>query len=143
MNKIDNYINSLEEKSLSLYEKSLIKKGYQYSENMHRIREKIRLFKYVSRRKINTDVILKKVSNEFCIPISSIHLRTRKREIVEPRQIAHYLARKYTMLSCEDIGEKIGGVDHATVLHSCKTVNNLIDTDKHFRNKINKIETKL
>jgi chromosomal replication initiator protein len=41
------------------------------------------------------------------------------------------------------IGAQIGGKDHATVLHACKTVNNLKDTDKHFRNQINDIEKKL
>ena len=69
--------------------------------------------------------------------------KTRKREIVQARQVAMYFSKSLTKSSLATIGAQIGGKDHATVLHACKTVNNLLDTDKHFRNQIEDIEKKL
>jgi chromosomal replication initiator protein len=62
---------------------------------------------------------------------------------VQARQIAMYFAKNLTKSSLATIGSQIGGKDHATVLHACKTVNNLIDTDKRFRGYIDEIEKKL
>jgi len=69
--------------------------------------------------------------------------KTRKREIVQARQVAMYFSKNLTKSSLATIGAQIGGKDHATVLHACKTVNNLIDTDKRFRTQITEIEKKL
>jgi chromosomal replication initiator protein len=69
--------------------------------------------------------------------------RTRKREIVQARQVAMYFSKSLTKSSLAKIGAQIGGKDHATVLHACKTVNNLMDTDKHFKSQIEDIEKKL
>jgi chromosomal replication initiator protein len=54
-----------------------------------------------------------------------------------------FFSKKFTKASLASIGARIGGKDHATVLHACKTVNNLIDTDKLFKSQINEIEKKL
>ena len=54
-----------------------------------------------------------------------------------------FFSKSLTKSSLATIGAQIGGKDHATVLHACKTVNNLIDTDKHFRSQIEDIEKKL
>ncbi|MBA7539151.1 Chromosomal replication initiator protein DnaA [subsurface metagenome] len=59
--------------------------------------------------------------------------KTRKREIVEARQLAMYLATEYTTASLATIGEEIGEKNHSTVLHSCKIVNNLQETDRNYR----------
>ena len=69
--------------------------------------------------------------------------KTRKREIVQARQIAMFFAKNLTKSSLATIGTSIGGKDHATVLHACKTVNNLLETDKGFRVYIDEIENKL
>lgn len=74
--------------------------------------------------------IKKIVAHYYDLPLFNLDLRTRKREISEPRQIAHYFSRKYTRESLSSIGKIIGGVDHATVLHSDRTIQNLSDTDK-------------
>jgi hypothetical protein len=50
-----------------------------------------------------------------------------------------YFSKRYTKSSLSTIGTYIGGKDHATVLHACKTVNNLKDTDKHFREQVERI----
>jgi chromosomal replication initiator protein len=67
----------------------------------------------------------------------------RKREVVQVRQIAMYFAKKYTKLSLSVIGAYCGNKDHATVLHSCKTMSNLIETDKKIRQYIEEIDKKI
>jgi chromosomal replication initiator protein len=54
-----------------------------------------------------------------------------------------FFSKSLTKASLATIGTQIGGKDHATVLHACKTVNNLIETDKRFRIQIDEIEKKL
>ncbi len=69
--------------------------------------------------------------------------KTRKREIVQARQIAMYLSRSHTKTSLASIGAQIGGKDHATVLHSCNTVMDLIETDRTFRQYVQDIEKQI
>ena len=64
-------------------------------------------------------------------------------EANQARQIAMYFSKILTKSSLATIGSQIGGKDHATVLHACKTVNNLSETDKRFRVFIEDIEKKL
>lgn len=68
---------------------------------------------------------------------------TRKREIVQARQIAMYLSRSMTNTSLDSIGSQIGGKNHATVLYACTTVCDLMDTDRSFRQYIVDIEKQL
>lgn len=94
-------------------------------------------------KEISIDYIQKIVCDYFNIPIDLVLSKTRKREIVQARQVAMFFSKSLTKSSLTTIGSRIGGKDHATVLHACKTVNNLIDTDKHFRLQIDEIEKKL
>jgi len=96
-----------------------------------------------TRREISIDYIQKVVCDYFNMQVENLKSKTRKREIVQARQIAMYFAKSLTKSSLATIGSVIGGKDHATVLHACKTVNNLIDTDKRFRLYIDEIEKKL
>jgi chromosomal replication initiator protein len=65
---------------------------------------------------------------------------SRKREIVQARQITMFFAKKYTQASFAHIGKVIGGKDHATVLHACKTIKDQIEINKHFRATIDAID---
>jgi chromosomal replication initiator protein len=96
-----------------------------------------------TKREISIEYIQKMVCNYFNIPIEQIQSKTRKREIVQARQVAMFFSKNLTKASLATIGSQIGGKDHATVLHACKTVNNLIETDKRFRIQIDEIEKKL
>ena len=96
-----------------------------------------------TKKEISIDYIQKVVCNYYNIPVELIQSRTRKREIVQARQVAMYFSKGLTKSSLATIGSQIGGKDHATVLHACKTVNNLVDTDKHFKHQIEEIEKKL
>ncbi len=96
-----------------------------------------------SRRELSIEYISKVVCDYFNMPVESIQNRTRKREIVQARQITMYFSKALTKYSLASIGAQIGNKDHATVLHACKTVSNLKDTDKNFRQFMEDIEKKL
>ncbi len=94
-------------------------------------------------RTISIDKIQDIVCKHFSVPMEVLHSKSRKREIVQARQIAMYLSKVYTKNSLQTIGQEIGSRDHATVLHACKTVNNLRDTDKTFKANLKELELKL
>jgi chromosomal replication initiator protein len=96
-----------------------------------------------TKREVSIDYIQKVVCNYFDVPVDSLQSKTRKREIVQARQVAMYFSKNLTKSSLATIGSQIGGKDHATVLHACKTVNNLVETDKQFKGQIEEIEKKL
>ena len=96
-----------------------------------------------TKREISIDYIQKVVCNYYNIGLELLQSKTRKREIVQARQVAMFFSKTLTKSSLATIGSQIGGKDHATVLHACKTVNNLIETDKRFRLQVDEIEKKL
>jgi chromosomal replication initiator protein len=96
-----------------------------------------------SRRELSIEYISKVVCDYFNMPVDTLQTKTRKREIVQARQITMYFSKNLTKYSLASIGAQIGNKDHATVLHACKTVNNLKDTDKNFRQYVEDIEKKL
>ncbi|WP_372776018.1 chromosomal replication initiator protein DnaA [Mangrovibacterium sp.] len=96
-----------------------------------------------SKRELSIDYISKVVCDYFNLPVDHLQTKTRKREIVQARQLAMYFSKSMTKSSLASIGSQIGNKDHATVLHACKTVNNLIETDKNFRSFVDEIEKKL
>jgi len=96
-----------------------------------------------SKRELSIEYISKVVCDYFNMSVDSLQAKTRKREIVQARQIAMYFSKSLTKYSLASIGAQIGSKDHATILHACKTVNNLIDTDKNFRQFVEDIEKKL
>lgn len=94
-------------------------------------------------REVSIEYIQKVVSDYFEIEIEILKSKTRKREIVQARQIAMYFSKKMTKSSLANIGAHCGGKDHATVLHACRTVTNLSETDKHFKTYLSDLEKKL
>jgi len=96
-----------------------------------------------STREISIDYIQKVVCDYFSLPLEAINSKTRKREIVQARQLAMFFSKKHTKNSLATIGLHCGNKDHATVLHACRTVNNLVETDKRFRVYVEEIDKKL
>lgn len=96
-----------------------------------------------TKREVSIDYIQKIVSDYFQMDIATLQSKTRKRHIVQARQLAMFFAKKYTKASLASIGSQIGKRDHATVLHACKTVDNLAETDKQFKKYIEEITKKL
>ena len=96
-----------------------------------------------TKREVSIDYIQKVVSDYFQMDIDTLQSKTRKRHIVQARQLAMFFAKKFTKASLASIGSQIGKRDHATVLHACKTVDNLSSTDKQFRKYVEDIGKKL
>jgi chromosomal replication initiator protein len=95
-----------------------------------------------TKRDISIEFILQVVSDYYHIDENSILSSTRKREIVQVRQVAMYFAKQLTKMSLKSIGVRLGKKDHATVLHAINTVQNLMETDRHFKNQIEELEGK-
>ena len=96
-----------------------------------------------TKREVSIDYIQKVVSDYFQMDIETLQSKTRRRHIVQARQLAMYFAKKFTKASLASIGNQIGKRDHATVLHACKTVDNLTFTDKQFRKYVEDLSQKL
>lgn len=96
-----------------------------------------------TKREVSIDYIQKIVSDYFQMDVDTLQSKTRKRHIVQARQLAMFFAKKFTKASLASIGSQIGKRDHATVLHACKTVDNLSSTDKQFRKYVEDITKKL
>ena len=87
---------------------------------------------------------LSKVENDqMSLTYDKLLQKTRKREIVQARQITMYLAKAFTKNSLKTIGEHFGGRDHTTVIHSCQTVKDLMDTDGVFRENVLELQQKV
>ena len=96
-----------------------------------------------SNREITISYIISAVCEEMGTSQADFFTTSRKRNVVQARQLSMYFAKKYTKASLIVIGEQCGGKDHATVIHALKTVANLLETDKQFRSVANKIEQTL
>ncbi|MGY6647173.1 chromosomal replication initiator protein DnaA [Wenyingzhuangia sp. IMCC45574] len=96
-----------------------------------------------TKKEVSVDYIQKVVSKYFEIDLATLQSKTRKRHIVQARQLAMYFSKKLTKSSLASIGAQIGKRDHATVLHACKTVDNLSTTDKQFKKYVEDISKKL
>ena len=95
-----------------------------------------------NRNDLTIDHIQQIIADYFGLDIESLHSKTRKRNVVQARQLAMIFSKTYTKNSLSTIGSQIGQRDHATVLHACKTVENLIETDRAFKKYVSDLETK-
>ncbi len=93
-----------------------------------------------SPRELTVDSIQQSVSKYFDIPLEKLQSKSRKRETVQARQFAMYFSKLYTKSSLAAIGSKCGNKDHATVLHACKTIKNLVETDKRFKKYVDDLK---
>lgn len=94
-------------------------------------------------REISVDYIQKVVCDYFDMPLELLKSKTRKREIVQARQLSMYFSKQLTKNSLASIGQQCGNKDHATVLHACRTVINLTETDKRFRTYVEDLRKRL
>jgi chromosomal replication initiator protein len=95
-----------------------------------------------TKKEVSIEYIQKMVADYFEMDLDTLQSKTRKRHIVQARQLAMYFAKRFTKASLASIGSQIGKRDHATVLHACRTVENLADTDKQFKKYIEDLSKK-
>lgn len=94
-------------------------------------------------QEVSIETIQREVSDYFGISVENMLEASRKREIVQARQMTMYLAKKYTKQSLAAIGSCCGKKDHATVLHAIKTIEQLDKSDKHYHTMILEIERRI
>ena len=111
--------------------------------NIELAKQVVEKFVKNTKREVSIDYIQKIVSDYFQMDVDTLQSKTRKRHIVQARQLAMFFAKKFTKASLASIGSQIGKRDHATVLHACKTVDNLSSTDKQFRKYVEDLTKKL
>jgi chromosomal replication initiator protein len=103
----------------------------------------LRNFIRTTSKEVTIDNIQKMVCDYYDVPYDRLLQKTRKREVVQARQITMYLAKIFTKNSLKTIGEHFGGRDHTTVIHSCQTVKDLMDTDPIFRENVIELQQKV
>lgn len=92
---------------------------------------------------LTIDKVQKTVCEYFNITKETLLSQSRKRQIVQARQIAMFMSRNLINCSLSTIGAETGGKDHATVLHACTTVQDLMETDRVFKQYVTDIENML
>jgi chromosomal replication initiator protein len=95
------------------------------------------------KKEITIDMITKEVASYFSIKVSDVKSAKRIKSIMLPRQIAIFLSRKLTGNSLVSIGEKFGGKDHATIIHSIKRIEEEIKAKKDLKETVEKIEMRV
>ena len=96
-----------------------------------------------SSRQPDIDQIVSTVCQHFNVSAEAVNGLSRKRELVEARQITMYMAQKLTKTPATRIGKLVGGRDHSTVLHSCAKVEERLNKDLDFRSELQQIEKKV
>jgi chromosomal replication initiator protein len=91
------------------------------------------------KKNVSTSEVVKTVADFYNIEEKSIYDKTRKKEIIKPRQIIMYLLREEFAVSYPAIGERLGGRDHTTVMHSCEKIRNDIEKDQNLSAEINQL----
>lgn len=94
-------------------------------------------------REVTVDAIKRMVAEDMGISPDKLSAKTRKRDIVIARQLAMYFSKQFTNQSLKSIGEQFGGRDHSTVIYSCKSIEDLCDTDAAFKKKVGELEKRI
>ncbi len=137
---INTHVRELEGALISLLAQSSLNRK---EIDMDLAKRVLRNFIKSSTKEITIDTIQKMVCDFFEVPYEKLLQKTRKREIVQARQITMFLAKAFTKSSLKTIGDHFGGRDHTTVIHSCQTVKDLMDTDQTFRENVLELQQKV
>ncbi|MEM1325750.1 MAG: chromosomal replication initiator protein DnaA [Bacteroidota bacterium] len=137
---IQNNIRELEGVLISLIAHSSLN---QQQINLDLAREVVKSFVSQINKEITVEFIQELVANHFDVPVERLGGKTRKRQVVIARQLSMYLAKKLTDKSLKTIGEIFGGRDHSTVIYSCRTVQDLMETDKLYSETVAELEKKV
>ena len=96
-----------------------------------------------AQRQITIEAIQKRVADHFQLRLSDMVSRRRPANIANARQVAMYLSRLLTRHSLQEIGEAFGGRDHGTVIHACRTVENLMEQEDSVRSNVEYLKAQL
>jgi len=93
------------------------------------------------KKQVSTKEVIKTVAEFYNIDEQLIYDKTRKKEVIKPRQIIMYILREEFGISYPAIGDKLGGRDHTTVMHSCEKIKNDIKNDEILTQEINQLRS--
>jgi len=102
-----------------------------------------KILKRNEKEDVTIEEIIKTVAGKLNIKLSDIKSQKKNKNLVLSRQIAMYLSRKMTASSFPDIGEKIGGRDHSTVIYANNKMKKALEEDTNLKNIIQDIEQTL
>ncbi len=113
--------------------------------NIDMAKRSVLKFGGIKNRKQNVDIssIIAAVSKYFSIDESLLRLKSKQQEIVHARHTAMYLSKELTSSSLQTIGSHFGGRNHATVIHACKCIEEVINKDSGFKDKLEQIKEML
>lgn len=109
---------------------------YNRPPDLKEVKNILNAYLTVPYRKTSPQVILKTVAEFYSITPADLTKRSRKKEVVKPRQVAMYLLREEIKLSFPDIGQKLGGRDHSTVIHACEKIKKEEATNEPLKNEL-------
>jgi len=142
------FIASNSEDSVRSLEGSLIRVGAFAS--LNKVAISVDLVKEVighiikeKEKEITIDIIIKEVSSFFSISPADLKSKKRIKSILVPRQVAIYLSRELTDSSLVSIGERFGGKDHATIIHSVNKIKEGMNVKKELKSSVEKLIQKL
>lgn len=95
---------------------------------------------YSKRQNVDIGSIITKTASYFSIDESLLRMKTKRQEVVVARHAAMFLSKELTPLSLQTIGSYFGGRGHATVIHACRCIESLINSDSSFSSKINELK---
>jgi chromosomal replication initiator protein len=90
---------------------------------------------------VSVDEVVRRIAQYYDVAEKSIYEKTRKKEVVKPRQIIMYMLREEFSVSYPSIGEKLGGRDHTTVIHSCEKIKEEIKSNTSLEQELDHIRT--
>jgi chromosomal replication initiator protein len=137
---VKNNIRELEGVLISLIAQSMLNRR---EIDMDLAKEVIRNFVQNINKEITVDYIKKIVADHLHVPLDKLESETRKRQVVIARQLSMFLAKNLTTSSLKVIGDQFGGRDHSTVIHSCRAVQDMMDTDLIFKDTVADLEKKI
>jgi chromosomal replication initiator protein len=97
----------------------------------------------LEKRDITVEQIQRAVADRFKVPENTLRAKTRKQEVVVPRQVAMYLSKIMTRSSLKTIGLHFGGRDHTTIIHACKAVERMLQGDEELRLTVRELEKQI
>ena len=100
------------------------------------VRESLKDLLALQDRLVSIDNIQRVVAEYYKIKVSDLHSKRRSRSVARPRQVAMYLAKDLTNHSLPEIGDAFGGRDHTTVLHACRKIKELLETDADIKEDV-------
>jgi chromosomal replication initiator protein len=107
--------------------------------SLEQVKDALKDLLAIQDRQVGIENIQKTVADYFKIKIADMHSKRRTRSVARPRQVAMALAKELTNHSLPEIGDAYGGRDHTTVLHACRKIEELRESNRDIREDYNNL----